>query len=51
MIDNLCRKNVWLFYWCYMHKHNDKLVDHLLIHYPILQNCGLWYWVYLMFVG
>ena len=40
MIDNLCKRNVWILDWCYMCKCNNESVDYLFLHCPV--NKDLW---------
>ena len=38
MIDNLCVRKLWNLDWCYMCKCGRELVDHLLLHCPIVRD-------------
>ena len=46
-IDNLRKKKVLFLDWCYMCKSNGELVDHLLLHCPIVYE--LWSMVFTLF--
>ena len=46
-IDNLRKKKMLILDWCYMCKSNGELVDHLLLHCPIVYE--LWSMVFTLF--
>ena len=46
-IDNLHKKKVLILDWCYMCKSNGVLVDHILLHSPIVFE--LWSTVFTLF--
>ena len=50
-IDNLRKRKVWILDWCYMCKRNGESVDHLFLIVLLLWIYGLWFWVYLEYLG
>ena len=50
-IDNLRKRKVWILDWCYMCKSNGESVTISSFTIPLLWIYGLWFWVYLEYLG